>query len=345
MFYIIPFLPGHPATLLQTEVKEFIQLLIHKKINSRSLYVNDNTYFSASFSDKLKISPKLNQLFKNFFDAYKILPTVSKKLIVDQFVNCEPIDDLLGDDTRNVDQLSLSSLPYGIQKKIHDMFLYLYDSTLQTNLKIHYSEVFEKLPTKYCPFCGIEKLPKPNIRKADYDHIIYKGKYPQMAINMRNLIPMGLECNRDYKKQKDVLFTATGKRRIFINPFTTNYTLSLSLRGSILPNALYKNGIWKIQFFPNDNIIDAWKDVFEIEQRYVDELEEHFTSWLEIFKEEYKGCIFNINQLKEAFSKKANSFKNYWYKDSNIIKFGLFDFLSNCNDYVFYDSIIKDMTS
>ena len=283
MFYIIPFLADHPATLLQTEVKEFMRLLSISDLETHTQYINDNTYFSENFSKKIKDSPRLNQLVKDFFDAYKILPLESKELIVNQFINCEPIDDLLGDGTRNVDQLSLSSLPGTIQKKIHAMFLYLYDSTIQPTLKLHYSNIFNQLPTKYCPFCGIEKLPKPDIRKADYDHIIYKGKYPQMAINMRNLTPMGVECNRDYKKQKDVLFSTQGQRRTFLNPFTTSYTLSLSLQGSTLPNALYKSGIWKIEFSQNDTIVNAWKDVFEIEQRYIDELEEHFTSWLEIF--------------------------------------------------------------
>lgn len=347
MFYLIPFLAGHPSTKLQDEVKEFFRLLSGYHFDKHSVYVNDTTYFSSTFSKTLQVSKTLNGLLEAFFNVYKCLTVSEKKQVTDQFTNCEIIDDILDDISINAHALKLSALPSTVHTVVHNLFYYLFETTLKSSLTRHYSDLYDIISqhTKYCAFCGIEPLPKPNTRKADYDHLMYKGDYPLMAVNMRNLTPMGNDCNRDHKKIQDVLHNKNGQRRQFLNPFKLKYNLTISLQGSTLPNVQYKNGNWCITFSNNDVIVEAWKEVFNIEQRYIEELEGHFTTWLNIFKDEYKGHINDVNILKAAFRRRATSHKPYFYTDSNIIKHGLFDYLSICNDQIFYASVLKDIMS
>lgn len=349
MFYRITYLANEPVTHLQQEVRTFFDNLANHPITSASIF-DVATYFSDEFTIRVNRSPELKNHIKEFFNAYKYLLPLEKADFLQRFRDSQLITELLRNDaTPNATALQLISLPSDtlhpekcMQTVTKKLFIYLYENTLKSDATKHYRNYYDLLQNKYCPFCGIEKLTRPTQRKADYDHLMYKDTYPFMAVNMHNLVPIGTDCNRDFKKTQDILFK-NGIRRAFLNPFETNYPLTIDLQGSTLPTSQNRTGQWQVNFSINDNIVASWDDVFHIKSRYQAELSERFDGWKRIFINEYKGQIQGVNILKDAFKTRANSFLDYLYEDSNILRYGLFSFLAECNDHVFYSAILREL--
>lgn len=141
----------------------------------------------------------------------------------------------------------------------------------------HYTEFAKENRLCKCPFCGLNDLLGEYHRKREaYDHYLPKSIYPFNAINFRNLVPACHHCNSSYKGSKDSAFTpkdpcGTRTRRKLFYPYSTQpYRIDLKVE---LQHADHEN------LTPHDIIltfgppelseeIEAWKDIYEIEERY-----------------------------------------------------------------------------
>ncbi|MVM40174.1 hypothetical protein GO730_25305 [Spirosoma sp. HMF3257] len=341
MFYKYPYLASHPATHLNEQIIQFFTNL--KVVDKHSSFQLSTTLFPQPLLDRLKRSNELKKLFELFFNAFKQLMPLERLAVLDQFSTIQEVELWLDDISRQPYRINNDNLPTTLRKPASDLFLYLYENTIKGALASHYVEFLQQLPTVYCPFCGIEKLPESDVRRADYDHWLYKATYPFVAISMHNLIPMGDCCNRDFKKKQDVLITKSGVRRQFYFPYKHYYELRIKLDGSKLPKANTKKAHWSVNFTINNNFVQDWAEVFCIRKRYSDELNAGFTHWTGIFIDEYKGRVSDINTLKQGFRDHAKTFERFLYRESNLIKHGLFIFLAECEDITYYNAVLRDM--
>jgi hypothetical protein len=122
-----------------------------------------------------------------------------------------------------------------------------------------------------CPFCGLIDL-KSNLQKIRdaYDHYLPKSIYPFNSINFKNLVPTCHECNSAYKSTYDPI-TCNGNIRKAFYPFSTK-VFNIEVNIEILAKnweIIEKEDI-NLQINSNDfNVeIDAWLEVYGIEERY-----------------------------------------------------------------------------
>ena len=344
MFYTYEYLYKQPATRLNKHLLYFFRKL--RLIDSKARFRTDNTLFHTEFLPRLNHhrATELQEVFKRFFDAYKVLLPLEKAAVLKQFDNIQTVNTWLSDDSLNEKIIENKNLPNSLRKPTQDLFLYLYNNTIKADLAKHYSLLYKNLENKHCPFCGMYKLPFPTDRKADYDHWLCKKDYPFLAVNMRNLVPICERCNQVYKKEQNVLIDEFSHRRKFLDPFKNSYKVKLDLTGSILPDANNQNSNWQISFTPTNNIIENWAKVFSIKQRYINELNEEFGEWTNEFRKRHKTNVKDITSLKRAFKGDAETIEDNLYRHSNIIKHGLFIFLAECDDQMYYNATLKNMS-
>jgi hypothetical protein len=94
---------------------------------------------------------------------------------------------------------------------------------------------------------------------------------------------MGNKCNSRYKRDKDIIRTAVGRRRAFFPYDCGSVTISLV---ESLPFGGSSETVpqWRLTFSPASEEVETWKEVFKIEERYTyDELTPRYTSFLREF--------------------------------------------------------------
>lgn len=354
MLYKYNYIHSHVTVKLNKHLLYFFRKL--RAVNNISLFNPYTNYFHADFVTHLNGAPELRAKFESFFDAFKILSAANRTTVLLKFVSAQNIKGLIEDIGVNGNLYKLKSLPASLRKPTNDLFTFMYPGTLNRgdSLNDHYKEiykeVFEVRKLKVCPFCGMEPLLPPHIRKQDYDHILKQESYPFTIVNMKNLVPMGRDCNQIFKGRKDSIYNPqTGNRRVFAYPFERSYDIKINLATSVLPSAANKSGTWNIAFSPFDDFVETWDSVFDIKIRYSDMiLSRHFDDWMLQFEETVKKDnkrITSRNRLKREFRDVAKIYLGQPLLEYGIVKGALFKFLSNCNDNLFYDSIIKKINN
>jgi hypothetical protein len=249
----------------------------------------------------------------------------------------------------NGNSIKLNSLPPSIIEETSTLFTYLYKQTLLGYGKTeHYKIVYNQITNKVCPFCGLEKLNNPDLYNQDYDHILYKGDYPLCAVNMRNLIPMGTDCNQIYKRTKDVLYDDMLTRRKFLYPYSNALQVSFSLNGSILPKGGGDKGTWNITIVPDNEYTRTWDSVFCIIERCKkNELEAFFDNWLGVFKSylKKKSAGWNERLIRLELEHTGMALLENPFDVSNIIKGSLFMHLSTSNNPAFFLALVDDINN
>ncbi|TCK18991.1 hypothetical protein DFR30_2281 [Thiogranum longum] len=172
-----------------------------------------------------------------------------------------------------------------VNTRARELFEFCYGKL--TDLEVRerqYAIVFNAIPDKICPFCGIERLMNPEETAQDQDHYLAKSIYPFAAANMRNLVPMCRVCNRDYKKDIDVIRDDQGNRRTAFDPYNCQ-PVTVELNNSAMDSGSGRPiPSWQIEFQPSSNEAETWDNVFSIRKRYKrDVLDNSFDRWMRGF--------------------------------------------------------------
>jgi hypothetical protein len=227
MLYSYPYIKTD-ANKLHVFVCKFMRAL---RTGSRSFSVDEVPDGLKTYIDR---SNKLKEKVETFINAYNNLhEDAERKKVMDAFVNSNAIEALLRN-CRTSDLIKVSELHPSIQGPTRELFKFLFKVTLKLDnmLKDHYDLLYKEIEIKHkkvCPFCGLETLVSPRKGTQDYDHLLYKDEYAFAAVNMRNLVPMGTDCNRRYKKTTDVIRLPNGDRRPFCYPFKLSFQINLDL--------------------------------------------------------------------------------------------------------------------
>lgn len=318
-------------------------------------------YFHSSFLDvKNRIAPNnkvnktLSEKFEVFFNTFKLLTPVDKERFYKSVLFAKDIHLYFEDDTIDVSELHKNSIELLLGNDSFEKLMLALWNSLKTNaweIDKHYEEFFGKIANeaKTCAFCGINQLPDPRSYRADYDHLAFKGDYPISAVNVKNIAPACTECNQRYKNSKNVFYSDDERtvRRLFNYPFTHSINVEIDFSGSILPytDIRNENGVWNLNFKPNNGFVTTWNEIYQIKDRYIREvLNVDYKIWIGEFVDEMKGRGVNdTGQLKSYFIKHFRRYAKNKLQKRYLVKSSLFKYFYKCNDASFYEQIIKQL--
>lgn len=294
-------------------------------------------------------SAVLRSKLRTFYVAYLALPVPDQQAVYRAFILTNQIARQLAGTAQ---RYCLSDLPLAIQQPTSELFKELY-GTAPTPLqwKAHWAEFYNRTAIKVCPFCGIERLNHPILVKQDYDHILCKKVYPFSAVNCRNLVPAGTECNRIFKHEQDVIFSAGARRRAF-NPFRDHgAVISVDLTGSKKPDPGLENGVWSVKMLPDSEEVRTWAHVFKLSTRYAKNVfEQDYATWRDDFVSwSVRNCpvghvwvVANVRATMQAY---CGALENNRLHDARFLKHALFKFLLDENDPAFFAALTRQMES
>ena len=303
-------------------------------------------YFDPDFIDILKQSPRLIEVYENFFETYKKLSDNKKEKFQAVLIDSQEFQNVFSDLTIDCQSHKTGAIENLIGnnsfKELSD-FLFSCVKYDRWDIKGHYKQIYNALEYKICPFCGVHPLHKTF--REDYDHLAPKAIYPLVAANPKNLAPMCHDCNAKNKGEKDILYDSLGNRRSFIYPYTEQIDVRIRFENSVIPQTdiINPEGRWDIVFDPDNNFTENWDSVFNIKNRYIsDFVIPNYETWLKDF---VTDCIEenidlnNADTIKRELLRLGNRFQRKWYEQANIIKGPLFQFLANCNNDLFFNSV------
>lgn len=344
MLYKFPKLTSHISFRLNRNILYFFSKL--RSTTNVSVFDIDN-YFTEDFSLFLKSKKQetLRELFKVFFDNFVLLTPVEKSNTLATVLKAQKIDSILSDVRIRGESLKVSSLPNSLQGPALSLFKYLYSTTLKSygRLANHYKLIFDGLESNICPFCGIEMLNSPTIMTQDYDHMLLQSQYIFSAVNMYNLVPTGVECNRINKHSIDAI-SFENNRSIFSNPYTFAYDLRISLDGSTPPVTMADKGNWVINIIPDNDYTKQWAYVYNIRTRYIDNvLNKFYSNWMKELKS-YLSDQKPLNSAKlnaELLRQSQTMISNPTTSLSNIVKGAFFEFIMEYKHASYRRSILE----
>lgn len=231
----------------------------------------------------------------------------------------------------------LEELPEGIREPTKNLFKFAFGLLTDVGLRDeHYRVIWQNLTqAKICPFCGLERLKHPNQPRPDLDHYLPISRYPFAGANLRNLVPMGGDCNSAFKAQDDVVFdVVTNMRRRCCDPYV-GPVFSVSLDGSELfqnDRTIRRLPAWDIALLGDDDCAATWETIFQIRRRYFDLLNEEYHSWIDHFgrwcADERSGVeLTDAPSVVAAISQYYDTILQEGLADTNFLKRATFQML------------------
>ena len=338
MLYSYVYQP-HPIRKLHIAVSEFFRALYLGNLDPNDF--NIETCCQGELLVRARRSQKLREKLGAFYAAWFQLSQDDRRTVYRAFLVVNSIKRQLANEAPRV---ALSDLPAIIREPTRGLFDHLYKQSLvKAQVKEHWRQFYEDLPIRVCPFCGIEILHHPFLFKQDYDHVLCKDIYPFAAVNLRNLVPCGRDCNSIFKHGKDVIFTlASGRRKAFYPFQSYGIRIEISLAGSRLPTHGGDPGQWTLRFEPDTEEVRTWVDVFELERRYkLDVFGEYYTRWIDDFvgwiasQATPNGGWLGVT-VRERMERYAESLQSDELRDQKFLRHALFAFiLSEAEESVF----------
>ena len=239
----------------------------------------------------------------------------------------------------------LEELPEGVRPAIKNLFEFSFSLLTPLGIRdIHYKKIYQSLPARVCPFCGVENLEAPDLPREDLDHYLPISSYPFADSNLRNLSPMGARCNSSFKRIADVTVNeVTGEKRRCSDPYS-GPSFEISLNGSrpfqgdtidFLPCPA-----WEIEFEGGDAEAAAtWDSVFRIRDRYkMSHLNPDFRGWTAHFAGWCRLLnlpVTNAPELQLALERYTEATIEEGFADRAFLKRAVFDMLrARCADEV-----------
>jgi hypothetical protein len=205
------------------------------------------------------------------------------------------------------------------------------------DIDAHYKAFVSENREGKCPYCGYGDIKgSHNTRREAYDHFLPKGTYPFNSVNFRNLAPMCSECNSSYKLAKDPLRhidpisrRAGGARRKAFYSYATvaaGITVTVTLNTQDVTNLQPSQIDLHVTAPGRDEAVEAWKEVFGIEERYKAKLcgKNDGKAWLVQVIEEGANVSLTPTEMLAAKRKTAAVQP---YVDANFLKMA---FLTAC---------------
>jgi hypothetical protein len=190
---------------------------------------------------------------------------------------------------------SINDLPIAVRVPVADLFDFAFGLLTDFGVRDrHYQAIYNMTSCHVCPFCGCEWFDAPGAPREDLDHYLPKSLYPFGAVNLRNLVPMGMRCNERYKLAQDVLRDDMGARRRAFDPYEDRMIEVCLDDSKLLDGADGQTPDWRIDFVPDSPECKTWDNVFHVRERIKrDVLDSSFMRWLGEFAVWFKRRFVN----------------------------------------------------
>lgn len=324
----------------------FIEVPTHffKNITTAVAYGDD--LFPVWFVPIINKSPKLKEEFVELANRILGKSSLKRKKVYAVFLNNNRIYRLC--ENKVFPLKKLDDDLHDVAEAAQKVFLRLYDTTLQgtlvekelgENIHEHYKKFRGINESQACPFCGLENYPD-RIKKsrAQYDHYLKKSKYYFGSVNFENLIPMCNVCNEaPNKHMKDILFLdpeCTERRQVFY-PYSNSSGVSVTIT-NVVPGEAGDGGQWNVTVEPveadENEKVETWKNVFNIEDRYAARVAEDAENWIVdfIYQAELPDQEEGVNSWRDALRAWAVSLSNineHKVVRNGILKQAYFEYL------------------
>jgi hypothetical protein len=194
----------------------------------------------------------------------------------------------------------------GVYEEIRSLFQNLYTDVLDgkpfrdqfgVTLRQHFDH-FRRANNEItlCPMCGISELKTHHDSTRDqYDHYLPKSFYPLSSVNFYNLVPTCKECNSfDVKGDKNVILFRNS--RLFY-PYDQNHqgvdiTFSIQQDNSNIDEISWQIDLASLD--GKDQEINAWDQIFNIRERYLNFVKGRMKKWYKAYWE-----YFNDEDLQD----------------------------------------------
>ena len=271
-------------------------------------------FFDVNFRPIVKRHRKiLNAAFEDIYNELKEWSQDDRSQLCLELRQSNDIEKICSRETK---PKKFSDADTAIYKKIKKLFIDLYASVLNGGvvhdvlgfvLKEHF-DAFRKANNNItlCPMCGISELKTEYDNSRDqYDHYLPKAIYPLSSINFYNLMPICKDCNSlDVKGEKDILALTTHK---LFYPYDQNHE-GIEVNFSIQKDDKNIANIdWAVTFKSldgKDQELDAWKLIFNIENRYVGFVKGRIEKWYRA----YWGYHQNVKSDASNFEEKNKDY-------------------------------------
>jgi hypothetical protein len=173
-------------------------------------------------------------MLATFDAAVRALPETERYELWHSTRSAPSVLDLMGDLTATI-----PTPPTQLVKPLKDLVAHLFDRTSKlANVEVACGESLHDYCSRYasvrphgngnvCGVCGTEVLAQPRNGvasdeqwRAAIDHLLAEAKYPLIALEPANLLPVCYHCNSRAKLAKDLLHDEQGNRRLCFNPWT-----------------------------------------------------------------------------------------------------------------------------
>ncbi len=304
-------------------LREMLQT-VHSSLDRGTTPPDWDNLIPKGYQQALKSRTSLRDAINRYRHALDKLPSEERERIYEALIDQNRIPDLL---QGRCDCDTITDLPEPMRQPILDLFRCGF--RLLTEFEIrdeHYSAIYDRIPAKMCPFCGLELFDAPTGPREALDHYLPESLYPFAAANLYNLIPMGNKCNSRHKLATDIL-RKNGVRRKSFDPYNPS-PVAISLEKSrLFARDNETLPAWSIEFVPDTEEAETWNDVFHIRERYErDILNPSFKVWIGHFQAWYR--ISNIpvtsKSLEAVVLQYIDLLGEYGYDDQSFLKIALF---------------------
>lgn len=301
---------SHPIERVNQVIHVFLERSIADGAYTHNLFpewFKDVLANSKSKDGNLSFDDKFAQVFNEI----QKLPAQRRKDLFEEFSSGLDIRSLCKDPNKTVvlSENYSDALHKALNILIKDHFYGVslpnnktIQGKLNTSLKAHYVAFKNQNNTgRVCPFCGLHEYAiLDGESKDDYDHWLYKARYPLYAVNFSNLVPMCGKCNQTgVKGVADVLHhPTTGTRRKSYYPYDVTGGINVKVEEykniaqlSPVEKEKYPYGVFLLSIASNDvqedEEVETWKEVFKIETRYNSHLSQFYNDLKNEFHEDY----------------------------------------------------------
>lgn len=364
MIYTLNY-PTHSLERVNQVIHEFIKNSIPNCNYSRDLFPEWFRDVLAKSKSKTGFKSFENK-FEDVHQAFQALDIIARQRIFDLFDEGLDIQSLCNDRQKEVILTENYPVLHEALKALIKEHFYgtalssnkTIEEKLNTSLKQHYTEFKTKnRGGRVCPFCGLHEYGLlDGEAKDDYDHLLYKEKYPLYAVNFSNLVPMCKSCNQSgVKGTADVLYdNDTGLRRSSYYPYQNNLGVKITVENffaaDMLPNVLKEKfpfGYYNLAITHNEieeeEKVNTWKTVFKINIRFNSYLSEYCLFTKDDFHDYYLpdhpeiALDDNIQNLRDIIGNFRNQLGNKKRKTAVEINKAYLDFISlTGNEHLLY---------
>ena len=174
-----------------------------------------------------------------------------------------------------------------------------------------------------CPICGLIPQNTKEEKKEDYDHLLPYTIYPFSSVNFKNLAPICVDCNSDYKGDKDVLDNLGRKIFFYYDESHKGIKINAKLDDEINYNFSFSF----VTDDDRDEEIESWKDIFGITERYLNRAKGKADNWYKQFWEFLMDPTYKDIDIETKKKMYINIYEKD--KDTEIIKSPIINAMEN----------------